>query len=79
MSAATGGTKGPATPYAFDNDEPTAGAMLGSLCEMLDEFTTARLTRAGVAEGARCLEVGTADGWRATSPRSAKPGSSPPL
>jgi protein-L-isoaspartate O-methyltransferase len=49
-------------PYAFDNDEPTAGELLGALGQMLDEFTTARLLKAGVQEGARCLEVGAGAG-----------------
>jgi 2-polyprenyl-3-methyl-5-hydroxy-6-metoxy-1,4-benzoquinol methylase len=50
------------TPYAFNNDEPTAGDLLGALGEMLDEFTIARLTEAGVQEGFRCLEVGAGAG-----------------
>jgi protein-L-isoaspartate O-methyltransferase len=50
------------TPYAFDNDEPTASDMLGALGATLDEFSTARLLKAGVVEGARCLEVGAGAG-----------------
>ncbi|UBU18691.1 class I SAM-dependent methyltransferase [Nonomuraea gerenzanensis] len=60
MSAATGHQ--PGTPYAFDNDAAHADVLLGSLGEMLDEYTTARLTRIGVAAGARCLEVGAGAG-----------------
>jgi ubiquinone/menaquinone biosynthesis C-methylase UbiE len=52
----------PETPYAFDNDEPTAADMLGALGATLDEFTTARLLEAGVAKGARCLEIGAGAG-----------------
>ena len=52
----------PDTPYAFDNDEPTAAEMLGALGTMLDQFTTARLLEAGVAPGLRCLEVGAGAG-----------------
>jgi SAM-dependent methyltransferase len=59
MTAATGG---PATPYSFNNDEPTATDLLGALGQMLDEFTRARLVRAGVTTGARCLEVGAGAG-----------------
>ncbi|TYB62327.1 methyltransferase domain-containing protein [Nonomuraea sp. PA05] len=62
MSAATGHSHDPDTPYAFDNDAPDAGRVLSSLGEMLDEYTTARLARLGVAEGARCLEVGAGAG-----------------
>jgi len=50
------------TPYAFDNDEPTASDMLGALGATLDRFTTARLLEAGVAPGMRCLEVGAGAG-----------------
>ena len=59
MTAATGD---PATPYSFNNDEPTATDLLGALGQMLDEFTAARLVRAGVTTGARCLEVGAGAG-----------------
>jgi protein-L-isoaspartate O-methyltransferase len=63
----TAATREPETQYAFNNDEPTAGALLDALSEMLDEFTTKRLMAAGVRAGARCLEVGagrgTIAGW----------------
>jgi ubiquinone/menaquinone biosynthesis C-methylase UbiE len=52
----------PHTPYAFDNDEPTAADMLGALGAMMDEFTIARLNKIGVAPDARCLEVGAGAG-----------------
>jgi protein-L-isoaspartate O-methyltransferase len=52
----------PQSPYAFDNDEPTAADMLGALGATLDEFSTARLLKAGVVPGARCLEVGAGAG-----------------
>jgi protein-L-isoaspartate O-methyltransferase len=52
----------PESPYAFDNDEPTASEVLGALGATLDEFSTARLLQAGVREGARCLEVGAGAG-----------------
>jgi len=52
----------PHVPYAFDNDEPTALELLGALGATLDEFTTARLLKAGVAPGMRCLEVGAGAG-----------------
>jgi SAM-dependent methyltransferase len=50
------------TPYALDNDRPTAPAVLDYLSAVLDEFTTGRLVRAGVAGGSRCLEVGAGNG-----------------
>ncbi|HEY0002125.1 MAG TPA: class I SAM-dependent methyltransferase [Actinoplanes sp.] len=50
------------TPYAFDNDEPTASDMLDALAATLDEFTIARLRQAGVTAGARCLEIGAGAG-----------------
>jgi SAM-dependent methyltransferase len=62
----TASTRDPETPYAFSNDEPTAADLLGALGQMLDEFTIARLVKAGVAEGARCLEVGAGAGTIAT-------------
>lgn len=46
------------SPYTFNNDEPTAADMLNALGQMLDEFTTRRLLKAGVTSGSRCLEVG---------------------
>jgi SAM-dependent methyltransferase len=49
-------------PYALDNDRPTAPAILDHLSAILDEFSTARLVRAGVAGGSRCLEVGAGNG-----------------
>jgi len=52
----------PDTPYAFDNDEPTASDLLGALGATFDEFTTARLLKAGIAAGMRCLEVGAGAG-----------------
>lgn len=52
----------PDAPYAFDNDEPTAGDMLAALGATLDEFSTARLDRAGIAPGMHCLEVGAGAG-----------------
>lgn len=48
--------------YVLDNDKPTAETMLNCLSTVLDDFTTARLTEAGVTEGARCLEVGAGNG-----------------
>jgi ubiquinone/menaquinone biosynthesis C-methylase UbiE len=62
----TASTRDPETPYAFNNDEPTAGDLLGALGQMLDEFSTARLVSAGVTEGSRCLEVGAGAGTIAT-------------
>jgi 2-polyprenyl-3-methyl-5-hydroxy-6-metoxy-1,4-benzoquinol methylase len=50
------------TPYAFDNDEPTASDMLEALAATLDEFTIARLRQAGVTAGSRCLEIGAGAG-----------------
>jgi SAM-dependent methyltransferase len=50
------------SPYAFDNDEPTASDMLVALAATLDEFTIARLRQAGVTAGSRCLEVGAGAG-----------------
>lgn len=50
------------TPYTFNNDEPTAIELLGALGQMLDEFTSARLLKAGVKAGSRCLEVGAGAG-----------------
>lgn len=58
----TAATRDPATQYAFNNDEPTAGDLLAALGEMLDEFTTKRLVAAGVGKGSRCLEVGAGRG-----------------
>jgi SAM-dependent methyltransferase len=49
-------------PYALDNDRPTAPAILDQLSAILDEFSTGRLVRAGVAGGSRCLEVGAGNG-----------------
>ncbi len=51
-----------ASPYTFNNDEPTAADRLGALSQMLDEFTTRRLLKAGVRPGIRCLEVGAGAG-----------------
>jgi protein-L-isoaspartate O-methyltransferase len=63
MTAVTSDPEIPySNPYTFDNDEPTASEMLGALGATLDEFTTARLLKAGVAPGARCLEVGAGAG-----------------
>lgn len=58
----TTATRDPATPYTFNNDKPTAAQMLHALGQMFDEFTAVRLTKAGVREGARCLEVGAGAG-----------------
>lgn len=55
-------TRDPDTPYTFSNDAPTGSEMLSALGATLDEFTTARLIQAGVAPGARCLEVGAGAG-----------------
>lgn len=55
-------TKDSETPYAFSNDKPTANDLLGALGQMLDPFTTTRLTQAGVTQGMRCLEVGAGAG-----------------
>lgn len=52
----------PASPYAFDNDKPTAADLLHALAVMLDEFSTARLRQVGVGPGSRCLEVGAGAG-----------------
>lgn len=51
-----------ATPYTFNNDEPTAGDLLDHLATMLDDFSRERLRQAGVRPGARCLEVGAGAG-----------------
>jgi len=48
--------------YVLSNDEPTAGSMLDCLSSILDDVTGARLAAAGVAGGARCLEVGAGNG-----------------
>ncbi|HYN93340.1 MAG TPA: methyltransferase domain-containing protein [Pilimelia sp.] len=65
----TAATREPATQYAFNNDEPTAGDLLDALSQMLDEFSQRRLLAAGVTAGSRCLEVGagrgTIAGWLA--------------
>ncbi|WP_433379059.1 methyltransferase [Actinoplanes sp. CA-142083] len=57
------------TPYAFSNDRPTAAPLLDALGQMHDPFTTSRLAEAGVAPGARWLEIGagagTIAGWLA--------------
>ena len=58
----TAATTGPDTPYAFNNDKPTAGSLLDALAVILDEFSQVRLLEAGVEEGARCLEVGAGAG-----------------
>jgi ubiquinone/menaquinone biosynthesis C-methylase UbiE len=58
----TAATRGPASPYAFNNDKPTAGNLLDALSEMLDPFTQIRLHQAGIAPGSRCLEVGAGRG-----------------
>jgi len=50
------------TPYALNNDEPTAAQMLACLSEILDEFSQRRLTTAGLPERGRCLEVGAGNG-----------------
>ncbi len=48
--------------YVLNNDEPTAASMLDCLSAVLDEFTATRLVATGVADGARCLEVGAGNG-----------------
>ncbi|MPZ26161.1 MAG: SAM-dependent methyltransferase [Micromonosporaceae bacterium] len=62
------------TTTRFEFDEvgtaATGGRLLGSyLAEILDTFTTRRLTQAGVAEGSRCLvigaDAGSIAGWLA--------------
>ena len=58
----TAATRDTASPYAFNNDEPTASGLLDALVQMLDEFTTVRLRQAGLAAGQRCLEVGAGAG-----------------
>ena len=58
----TAATRGPASPYAFNNDKPTAGGLLDALSEMLDPFTQIRLHQAGIVPGARCLEIGAGRG-----------------
>src|SRR5262245_47826219 len=65
MEASAPGTKN-SNPYTFDNDKPTAAPTLNALGQMFDEFTTRRLVDAGVAKGARCLEVGAGVGSVAT-------------
>lgn len=51
-----------AEAYVFDNDRPTAAEMLDHLSAILDPVTTRRLTRLGVSDGWRCLEVGAGNG-----------------
>lgn len=58
----TAATHGPDSPYAFNNDKPTAGSLLDALSEILDEFSQVRLAQSGVTTGARCLEVGAGAG-----------------
>jgi len=58
----TAATRGPASPYAFNNDKPTAGNLLDALSEMLDPFTQIRLHQAGIVPGSRCLEIGAGRG-----------------
>jgi protein-L-isoaspartate O-methyltransferase len=48
--------------YVFDNDRPTAPDMLDHLSAVLDTATLRRLTKLGIAEGWRCLEVGAGNG-----------------
>lgn len=49
-------------PYALDNDEVTASAMLDNLSAVWDEFSRQRLTQAGVPEGGRCWEAAAGNG-----------------
>jgi 2-polyprenyl-3-methyl-5-hydroxy-6-metoxy-1,4-benzoquinol methylase len=58
----TAATKGPASPYAFNNDKPTASGLLDALSTMLDPFTRIRLRQAGLTAGSRCLEIGAGAG-----------------
>lgn len=58
----TTAARDPSTPYTFDNSAPTGGRLLVALSQMFDEFTAARLTKAGTRPGARCLEVGAGAG-----------------
>jgi SAM-dependent methyltransferase len=52
----------PASRYALDNDQPTAGSMLACLATMLDELSFGVLQAAGVRHGANCLELGAGGG-----------------
>jgi SAM-dependent methyltransferase len=53
----------PARPaYAFDNDDPVAAERLALLPDVLDGFTTARLSSLGDLSGRRCLELGAGNG-----------------
>lgn len=49
-------------PYALDNDEVTASAMLDNLAAVWDEFTRERLIQAGVPQGGRCWEAAAGNG-----------------
>lgn len=49
-------------PYALDNDEVTASAMLDNLAAVWDDFTRERLTQAGIRKGARCWEAAAGNG-----------------
>lgn len=49
-------------PYALDNDEVTASAMLDNLAAVWDEFTRERLTQAGIPAGGRCWEAAAGNG-----------------
>ncbi|MFC7342952.1 class I SAM-dependent methyltransferase [Saccharopolyspora griseoalba] len=48
--------------YVFSNDNPASAEQHRCLAAAYDPVTTARLAAAGVADGWRCLEVGTGRG-----------------
>jgi hypothetical protein len=52
----------PGTPYALNNDKPTALHILDCLSAICDPFTVLRLSEAGVPGGGSCLELGAGNG-----------------
>jgi SAM-dependent methyltransferase len=67
-------TTEPGTPYALDNDEPTAAHILHCLAAILDENTVLQLEEVfdRPVAGRRCLELGAGNGsvagWLARGP-----------
>lgn len=49
-------------PYALNNDEVTASAMLDNLAAVWDDFTRERLTQAGLPVGGRAWEAAAGNG-----------------